>query len=446
MGDKFIRRLSILISLLLFLTGCAPLSHAYQVVSYKLMSPANRYMAEGDQLASEDRLAEALLAYRQAVILEPKNVIAIRKLASMYKDEGRLRLAARFLREAQSIDPQDQEIQKELESINLEYRNALLNLLWQTNASDSSPTGMDQQDDEIFVGYEDGAVADINSKDGSLIWKALLDGRVSSTPHADRETVYVGQENGNLVALSRVDGSIRWTFNTLGAIHATVVIANSMVLCASSDNNLYALDKQSGSLIWKYTSGGALRAQPAVIHEIIYFGAMDARLYAIYLKDGSSFWQTGILTQGGIESSVRNLENRIFFGSGDGRVYALAADTGGEFWRYSTADAVYATPVIDKGVLYLASSGQVVAAVDAVSGEMLWETELAVPIHDAPAITDERVYLLAPGSAELIALDRETGDLLWQMNTLDWTVGSPIADEGKVYVLGKDGTVLAFQE
>jgi eukaryotic-like serine/threonine-protein kinase len=446
MKVRFVYLLIILFGVSSFLTGCSPISQAYQVARYKLMSPSDRYIAEGDQLASEDRFAEALLAYRQAVILDPQNAAAIEKLALMYRDEGRFRLAKRYLQQAQAIRPQDEKFQQEIDSLSVEFTNSFLRLAWQTDLGFGTPTGMYKEKEQIFVGSEDGTVASINIKNGSLTWKISIASAISSPPYADQDFVFIGLENGNLVALSKADGLVKWSFNTLGPIHAAALSTDTLVLCASSDKTLYLLEKKTGTLVWKFTTSGALRSQPFIANGIIYFGSTDGHLYAVHLQDGSSYWQSPILTQGAIESSVISLENRIFFGSGDGRVYALAADTGGEFWSYSTADAVYSTPVISDGILYMASTGQVVAALDPISGEVLWEAELPVPVSDPPAIFNDHIYLLSPDSPYLFTLDRNTGKLLWQIDTFDWTVGSPIPSEGSIYILGKDGTLLAFHE
>src|SRR5574340_1724551 len=93
----------VLAVLLMVASGC-------DVLRSQRASPSERFMLEGDRLAAADRKAEAILAYRQAVERDARNVPALRKLARAYAEQGRKRMAQRFLQKALALEPGKTEI------------------------------------------------------------------------------------------------------------------------------------------------------------------------------------------------------------------------------------------------------------------------------------------------------------------------------------------------
>ncbi|RIV93358.1 PQQ-dependent dehydrogenase, methanol/ethanol family [Aurantiacibacter xanthus] len=87
-----------------------------------------------------------------------------------------------------------------------------------------------------------------------------------------------------------------------------------------------------------------------------------------------------------------------------------------------------ATPIMVDGVLYLVSAYDVVQAVDAVSGELLWEYDPQVraasargccgPVSRGVAVHEGKVFLGAL-DGRLIALDAKSGQVVWEVQTID---------------------------
>ena len=105
------------------------------------------------------------------------------------------------------------------------------------------------------------------------------------------------------------------------------------------------------------------------------------------------------------------------------------------------------TPLVYDGVMFFPNPSDVIQAMDAATGELLWEYARALP-------TDLNVYFPVPGinrnlaiyedkiintSADdyLFALDMATGDLVWEHLIMDYRAGAqhtsgPIIGDGKV--------------
>ncbi len=112
-----------------------------------------------------------------------------------------------------------------------------------------------------------------------------------------------------------------------------------------------------------------------------------------------------------------------------------------------------ATPIVVDGVLYMSGSWSVVFAVDARTGREIWRWDPKVPrdyggkaccdvVNRGVALDKGRVYASVL-DGRLAALDAKTGELIWEVVTVDrsrpYTItGAPRVFEGKV-VIGNGG-------
>ena len=106
-------------------------------------------------------------------------------------------------------------------------------------------------------------------------------------------------------------------------------------------------------------------------------------------------------------------------------------------------------PLVHDGVMFLASPGDVVQALDAVTGDVIWQYRSPLP-EDAPqraptrtlALYGDRVFLATADTA-IVALDARTGEVAWRTVKDDYTQGfrqnaGPVIADG-VVVTGTNG-------
>lgn len=92
-------------------------------------------------------------------------------------------------------------------------------------------------------------------------------------------------------------------------------------------------------------------------------------------------------------------------------------------------------PLVHDGIMFLATNLNIVQAVDAVTGELIWEYRHPLPefiggyhnIQDdrqknSIALYEDKVYL-STADAKLLALDATTGQIVWETQVLDWEAG-----------------------
>ena len=100
------------------------------------------------------------------------------------------------------------------------------------------------------------------------------------------------------------------------------------------------------------------------------------------------------------------------------------------------------TPIVHNGIMYLANVGNIVQALDARNGELIWENRLGPNVSNGQgairslAIYGDKVYL-ATTDVTLAALDARTGKIVWQTRIADTSKGygntsGPLIVNGKV--------------
>ncbi len=131
-------------------------------------------------------------------------------------------------------------------------------------------------------------------------------------------------------------------------------------------------------------------------------------------------------------------------------------------WSFdmSTDHGVEATPLVVDGIMYVTSSWSLVYALDAKTGELIWEFDPQADrgktaansccdvVNRGVAWWDGKIFL-GVIDGRLIALDAGTGDVVWQTQTTDpaepYTItGAPRVVKGKV-LIGNGGADLGVR-
>lgn len=238
----------------------------------------------------------------------------------------------------------------------------------------------------------------------------------------------------------------RYTASPAPQNPAAPAIVGNTIYYACRDR-FYALEADSGRVIWRYPTDQPLDAQfrttPAVAGGIVYVGATDGNLYALSATTGKYLWS--FRAQGAILSPPTVVNDVVYFGSTDGRVYAINSRTGEPIWRggFRTLDAVNGAVAVADDVVYFISADQTLYAAAATTGMMLWRMRLTGTLYAlSPVVADRNVYVVA--SNVLYVLQARSGRQLWARTLSDDIVTEPVAGNGMLYVLTRDGRVWAF--
>ncbi|HEX4865389.1 MAG TPA: PQQ-binding-like beta-propeller repeat protein, partial [Acidimicrobiales bacterium] len=109
-------------------------------------------------------------------------------------------------------------------------------------------------------------------------------------------------------------------------------------------------------------------------------------------------------------------------------------------WRFHAADGDFTgTPVVGGCTVYVGSNGGWVRALHEKDGSLSWKTQVGGPIPSSAALDGTTVFVAIanPGAPSVAALDASTGKVLWETK-IDAqpdsdAYGSPIVYQGVVY-------------
>jgi alcohol dehydrogenase (cytochrome c) len=113
-------------------------------------------------------------------------------------------------------------------------------------------------------------------------------------------------------------------------------------------------------------------------------------------------------------------------------------------------------PLVHNGVLYVNNTGMVLQALDAKTGELIWEnhygTDPSAPAMRGIAIYDDKIFVNT-GEAHLIAFDARNGKVVWDTTVGDRSKGEysnssgPLAVKGRLITgLGRDSCATYREE
>jgi outer membrane protein assembly factor BamB len=167
----------------------------------------------------------------------------------------------------------------------------------------------------VYFGADDQILYSMNVRNGSIIWKGKLDGRVvSSSPVISDNAVIIGTYKGTLSALNIKNGKSLWAFKTKGSIVSTPVVKNGMIYFGSRDKNIYAVNRNNGELIWSHTTGAPISADVSVMGDIMYALSGNV-LYAFDLQQKNLKWT---FEYPSVATSVQSGEGRVYIGGNAG--------------------------------------------------------------------------------------------------------------------------------
>ncbi|MFI7414029.1 PQQ-binding-like beta-propeller repeat protein [Streptomyces sp. NPDC049627] len=270
-----------------------------------------------------------------------------------------------------------------------------------------------------------------NSDDsGSPKWTFANGGSNYSSPLVSRGVVYVGGREASLYAVDSATGKQKWKFSTGQDAEApsSMALADGLVY-ACGGKHLYAVDTATGKQRWKFPTGGNAYS-PTAGDALVYVGS-DEYLYAVDPATGKQRWKfrTG---KGGVFRASPAVAGRVLYvgDTNNGLLYALDAITGEQWWESDIATVSGEPPVVYGGMVYFTSFGGQLYAVDTIKATTRWVFTNGG--GRSPAVANGVVYVGSNGS--LYAVDAATGKQRWTFPTGSRAFSSPVVSDGVVYV------------
>ena len=269
--------------------------------------------------------------------------------------------------------------------------------------------------------------------------------------YAPRETASPAYDavNKHVIALTRdgfvravgSDGKVKWSFRTAVRFNAGARVEDGVAYVPGGDGVLYALDSATGEVKWKYTAGESLATVPVLADGLVLVASESDTLYAVKAEDGAWAWQyrrdppPGFTIRGASTPLVR--EGTAYVGFSDGFVVALSLSDGSATWEKSLSGAgtefldVDTPPVIDEaGRLYVASYKSGIFALEAETGDMVWNTT----VGGVTSLLVRGQMLFASGDGRVEAYLSDSGRLLWSLPLGERAGFAPVFAQGMLLV------------
>jgi outer membrane protein assembly factor BamB len=244
------------------------------------------------------------------------------------------------------------------------------------------------------------AIIAVNKKTGKLVWEdnsvgeRILHGQWSSPSVGkvgDTVQVAVGQGDGWVRGYEAVTGKKLWEFDmnpkdsvwpkTRNEVISTPVFYENVVYIANGQDpehgegvgHLYAIDPtKRGDItetgrIWHYDKIRRSISTGSVYNGILFYSDFSGFLHALDSKTGKPFWTHDMFAA--IWGSPMVIDGKVYLGDEDGDVTVLAAvKTLNVISENNMGRSVYSTPVPAHGVLYIVNRNQLYALAEGAGG------------------------------------------------------------------------------
>ena len=327
-----------------------------------------------------------------------------------------------------------------------------------TGKVDSSPA---VSNGVVYFGSYDFNLYAMDASKGNFGWNYSTGAPIYSSPAVANGLVFVGNLEGELYAIDAITGALAWKYPTQNSIFSSPIVNNGVVYVGSLDHTVYALVATSGSFDWKFTANDGIVSSPAISGNLLYVGSLDGNVYALDSITGNLEWNFTIPNPSGgaqqaIEASPTVGDGKVFVSSEvlgtvgnetqyNGAVWALDALTGEKIWNYSTADRIYSSAAYSNGIVYIGLFDGNVVALRGSNGEVVWKYQTYGIVSSSPAVAEGVVYV-GSNDGNIFALDAVTGGLIWFFQTGSVVESSPAVAEGIVYVGSRNWNIYAFSE
>ncbi|MGM0593894.1 MAG: outer membrane protein assembly factor BamB [Pseudomonadota bacterium] len=232
------------------------------------------------------------------------------------------------------------------------------------------------------------------------------------------------------------------------------LVDGERLFVANRSGRVAAYAGADGEKLWQVELDAVVNAGPGGGDEQLLLGG-DAEVIALDKADGSLRWRTAVSSE--VLSIPQQRAGVVVVHSVDGNITALEADSGERLWQHREAVPTLSLrgagdPVmLEDGVLAGTANGKVVA-LSLEEGEPVWENVVAQPRGrtelermvdvDAELAVAEGVVYASSYQGNLAAIALASGETLW--NREIGSASGITLDEDNLYLSDTDGNVWAL--
>jgi outer membrane protein assembly factor BamB len=274
------------------------------------------------------------------------------------------------------------------------------------------------------------------------LWQTKIAGstlraRLAAPPVVLSGKLFVIDADAHVIAMDAVKGTRLWETampaegNGRSLFGGGVSAEGDRVFVTTGVGDVAALGASDGKIIWKKRLGGPLRGSPTLANGHVYVMSQDNQLFALNQSDGETQWtESGTVEVTGVFGVAAPAagQGTVIAGYSSGELTAYRYENGRDLWgdalsrtSISTSVAaladVDADPVIDRGRVFAIGQGGRMASYELVSGQRLWELNIAG--ISTPTVAGEWVFVVTD-DAKLLCVSRASGKIRWISELKRW--------------------------
>ena len=254
--------------------------------------------------------------------------------------------------------------------------------------------------------------------------------RLAAAPVIGGGQMFVFDTNGSVHAFDAASGRANWRTalrmeqNNSSVFGGGASFADNRVYVTTGLGEVAALDAATGATVWRVKPAGPLRGSPTIAFGAVYVMTQDNQVIALNAADGAPLWnESGAQGQAGVFGVAAPAagQGTVIAGYSSGELTAYRYENGRQLWSDALARTSIATsvatltdidadPIIDRGRVYALGQGGRMAAYELVTGQRIWELNLAG--ISTPAVAGEWIFVLTD-EARLLCLARASGKVRW---------------------------------
>ena len=308
------------------------------------------------------------------------------------------------------------------------------------------------------------------------VWSTRIAGsgarqRLAASPVIGGGQLFVMDTNGMVHAYDASTGAEHWShsFKVSGDGASSVYgggvsYDQGRAYITTGVGEVAALDAKTGNQIWSVKPAGPLRGSPTISFGNVFVMTINNGLYALNAEDGKQLWaESGSQGLAGVfgVAAPAAAQGTVITGYSTGELVAYRYENGRSLWSdalsrtsLSTVVGVLtdidADPIIDHGRVYALGQGGRMAAYELVSGQRIWELNVAG--ISTPAVSGDWIFALTD-EGKLLCVAKSSGRVRWltdlgryanakkKKGAIYWT--GPVLAGGRLWLGNSRGQIVA---
>jgi len=288
-------------------------------------------------------------------------------------------------------------------------------------------------------------------KDADIIWKFDMIEEVGSHPHnlansspvSFGDLIFVSTSNGHdeshvnvpsprapsIIAVNKKTGKLVWEDNSVGEriLHgqwASCTVGKiggvDQVIMGQGDGWIRGYEALTGKKLWEFDTNPKDSVWPKTRNELIATAVV---------------WEDKVYIANGQDPE---------HGEGVGHLYCIDATKRGDItqsgriWHYDKIRRTISTPAIHDGLIYYPDFSGFLHCLDARTGKVFWVHDLFAAVWGSPLVADGKVYLGDEDGDIVVLQAGKEKKVLAEMNMGSSVYSSPVPANGVLYIMNRN--------